>query len=67
MLVEAAGRVLTRERLLDRVWGHDADVDLRSVDAHVRRLRAKLGPARAHVDTVVGLGYRFVKEAGEAE
>jgi DNA-binding response OmpR family regulator len=67
VLVEAAGRVLTRERLLDRVWGHDADVDLRSVDAHVRRLRAKLGPARAHVDTVVGLGYRFVKEAEESE
>jgi DNA-binding response OmpR family regulator len=67
VLVEAAGRVLTRERLLDRVWGQDADVDLRSVDAHVRRLRAKLGPARAHVDTVVGLGYRFVKEAGESE
>ena len=64
VLVEAAGRVLTRERLLDRVWGHDTEVDLRSVDAHVRRLRAKLGPGRAHVETVVGLGYRFVKEDG---
>ncbi len=60
-LVERAGRVLTRERLLERVWGYDAEVDTRSIDAHVRRLRLKLGPARRHVETVVGLGYRFVK------
>ncbi|HUG54170.1 MAG TPA: response regulator transcription factor [Vicinamibacteria bacterium] len=66
-LVEAAGRVLTRERLLDRVWGQDTEVDLRSVDAHVRRLRAKLGAGRAHLETVVGLGYRFVKEARPEE
>jgi DNA-binding response OmpR family regulator len=62
-LLESAGRVLTRERLLDRVWGQEADVDERSVDAHVRRLRAKLGAGRKHVETVVGLGYRFVKDA----
>jgi DNA-binding response OmpR family regulator len=61
VLIESAGRVLTRERLLDRVWGHDTEVDLRSVDAHVRRLRVKLGEGREHVETVVGLGYRFVK------
>ncbi len=60
-MVERAGRVLTRERLLDRVWGQDADVDARSIDAHVRRLRAKLGPARHHIETVVGIGYRFVR------
>lgn len=60
-MVERAGRVLTRERLLDRVWGRDAEVDARSVDAHVRRLRAKLGPARHHVETVIGIGYRFVR------
>jgi DNA-binding response OmpR family regulator len=60
-LVERAGRVLTRERLLERVWGHQAEVDSRSVDAHVRRLRLKLGPARRHVETLVGLGYRFVR------
>jgi DNA-binding response OmpR family regulator len=62
VLIESAGRVLTRERLLDRVWGQDADVDERSIDAHVRRLRAKLGEGRRHLETVVGLGYRFVKE-----
>jgi DNA-binding response OmpR family regulator len=60
-MVERAGRVLTRERLLERVWGWDSDVDARSIDAHIRRLRLRLGPARHHVDTVVGLGYRFVK------
>ncbi len=51
----------TGERLLERVWGWEAEVDARSIDAHIRRLRIKLGPARDHVETVVGLGYRFVK------
>ena len=60
-LVERAGRIITRERLLEWVWGLDSDVDARSVDAHIRRLRAKLGPARKHIETVVGFGYRFVK------
>jgi DNA-binding response OmpR family regulator len=60
-LVERSGRILTRERLLEWVWGLDSDVDARSIDAHIRRLRAKLGPARRHVETVVGIGYRFVK------
>ena len=59
-LVERPGRVLTRERLMERVWGYDTEVDTRSIDAHIRRLRQKLGPARAHVETVVGVGYRFV-------
>jgi DNA-binding response OmpR family regulator len=61
-LVERAGRVLTRERLLERVWGYEADVDARSIDAHIRRLRRKLGAARDHIETIVGIGYRFVKE-----
>jgi DNA-binding response OmpR family regulator len=60
-LVERAGRVLTRERLLERVWGYESDVETRSIDAHIRRLRLKLGAARRHVETVVGLGYRFVR------
>lgn len=60
-LVERPGRVLTRERLMERVWGFDAEVDERSIDAHIRRLRQKLGPARRHVETLVGLGYRFVR------
>jgi DNA-binding response OmpR family regulator len=61
-LVERGGRVLTRERLLERVWGFDTEVDERSVDAHIRRLRMKLGPARDHIETVVGAGYRFVAQ-----
>jgi DNA-binding response OmpR family regulator len=60
-LVERSGRVLTRERLLERVWGYESDVETRSIDAHIRRLRLKLGSGRRHVETVVGLGYRFVR------
>jgi len=60
-MAERPGRVLTRERLMERVWGWESDVDARSIDAHIRRLRQKLGPARRHVETLVGLGYRFIK------
>ena len=60
-LVERAGRVVTRERLLERVWGWDSEVDERSIDAHIRRLRQKLGTARTHVETLVGFGYRFAR------
>jgi len=59
-LVERRGRVVTRERLLSDVWGYDTDVETRSIDAHIRRLRVKLGAARDHIETIVGLGYRFV-------
>ena len=64
LVVSAMARVtdtlLAVERLMERVWGYDTEVDTRSIDAHIRRLRQKLGPARAHVETVVGVGYRFV-------
>jgi DNA-binding response OmpR family regulator len=59
-LVERPGHVLTRDRLIERLSGYESDVDTRSIDAHVRRLRHKLGEARHHVETVVGVGYRFV-------
>ena len=59
-LVENRNRVLSRERLLARVWGYDQSIETRSVDVHVGRLRAKLGTAGAQLETVVGLGYRFV-------
>jgi len=62
-MVERPGRVVTRERLLEHVWGYDTDVETRSIDAHIRRLRLKLGPARDHIETIVGLGYRFVATA----
>jgi DNA-binding response OmpR family regulator len=59
-LVENRNRVLSRDRLLERVWGYDRFIETRSVDVHVGRLRSKLGPAGSQIETVVGLGYRFV-------
>ena len=59
-LVENKNRVLSRDRLLERVWGYDRFIETRSVDVHVGRLRAKLGKAGEQIETVVGLGYRFV-------
>jgi phosphate regulon transcriptional regulator PhoB len=53
------GKVLTREVLLDRVWGYEYEGYARTVDTHIRRLRQKLGPARDHIETLRGLGYRF--------
>ncbi len=59
-LVENRNRVVSRDRLLERVWGYDRMVETRSVDVHVGRLRAKLRAAGRQIETVVGLGYRFV-------
>ena len=60
-LVENRNRVLSRDRLLERVWGYDRMIETRSVDVHVGRLRGKLGAAGKQIETVVGLGYRFVE------
>jgi DNA-binding response OmpR family regulator len=60
-LVENRNRVLSRDRLLERVWGYDHPIETRSVDVHVGRLRAKLGAGGRQIETVVGLGYRFVE------
>jgi DNA-binding response OmpR family regulator len=60
-LVENRNRVLSRDRLLERVWGYDRFIETRSVDVHVGRLRSKLGPVGNQIETVVGLGYRFVE------
>ena len=60
-LVENRNRVLSRDRLLERVWGYDRTIETRSVDVHVGRLRGKLGPVGRQIETVVGLGYRFVE------
>ena len=59
-LVQNKNRVISRDRLLERVWGYDRMVETRSVDVHVGRLRGKLGQAGHQIETVVGLGYRFV-------
>ena len=65
--LEAAGRVLTREHLLTRVWGyaHADEIESRTVDVHVRRLRAKLGPEGRRVATVKGVGYRLERAEGD--
>ena len=60
-LVANKNRVLSRDRLLERVWGYDHTIETRSVDVHVGRLRGKLGSAGQQIETVVGLGYRFVE------
>ncbi len=60
-LVENRNRVLSRERLLERVWGYEHFIETRSVDVHVGRLRAKLGVVARQIETVVGLGYRFIE------
>ena len=61
-LITAKGRVLSREVLLDRVWGYDRAMELetRTVDLHVSQLRKKLGPASPRLLTVKNAGYRFV-------
>jgi len=59
ILAERRGRVQSREQLLRDVWGYNNMIDTRTVDTHMRRLRAKLGPAAKLLDTVRGVGYRF--------
>jgi DNA-binding response OmpR family regulator len=61
VLAERSGRVQSRDALLRDVWEYDAAIDTRTVDTHMRRLREKLGGAAKHLDTVRGVGYRFVE------
>ena len=60
LLAERRGRVQSREQLLRDVWEYNNLIDTRTVDTHMRRLREKLGPAAKHLDTVRGVGYRFL-------
>ncbi len=64
-LAEASGRVLSREFLLDRVWGYTAarEIESRTVDVHVRRVRVKLRDEGRRILTVKGVGYRLDPEA----
>jgi phosphate regulon transcriptional regulator PhoB len=63
-LIRANGRVLSREQLLDGVWGYAgaAEIESRTVDVHIRRLREKLGSEATRIVTVKGVGYRFDME-----
>lgn len=58
-LVERKGRVQTRERLLEDVWNYAPDIETRTVDTHMRRLRDKLGKGGDIIETVRGVGYRI--------
>ena len=60
-LMARPGRVMSREQLLDRVWGSDIAVTTRTIDTHLKRLREKLGSAGALIETVRGVGYRFAE------
>jgi two-component system phosphate regulon response regulator PhoB len=60
-LAQRRGRVQSREQLLTDVWAYDNAIDTRTVDTHMRRLREKLGQAAKYLDTVRGVGYRFVE------
>jgi two-component system phosphate regulon response regulator PhoB len=61
VLAERKGRVQSREQLLKDVWGYNTFIDTRTVDTHMRRLRDKLGDAAKLLDTVRGVGYRFLE------
>lgn len=66
-LVEHRGRVMTRDTLLKVVWGQDCTVSQRTIDAHIKRLRDRLGMAGAAVETVRGVGYRFATISGKSD
>lgn len=66
MLMRNQGIVLSRERILESVWGYDYIGESRTVDVHIRTLRAKLGDAGNAVETVRGVGYRFQETHSDA-
>ena len=65
-LMESPGQVLERDYLLACVWGYERSVDTRTVDTHIRRLRAKLGNASDMIESVRGFGYRLIDLPKEA-
>ena len=54
--------VMTRDRLLEEIWGYDFDGETRTVDVHIRTLRQKLGACGDKIETVRGVGYRMSRE-----
>ena len=60
LLMERKGRVQSRENLLTNVWNYESEIETRTVDTHVRRLRDKLGPYAKMINTIRGVGYRAV-------
>lgn len=64
-LMEHRNRVVTRDELLDHIWGYDYDGETRTLDMHIKTLRQKLKEAGQQIKTVRGVGYRFLKERSE--
>lgn len=62
LLMERRGRVQTREHLLINVWNYETEIETRTVDTHVRRLREKLGDEAAWIETIRGVGYRMAEQ-----
>ena len=66
LLIERRGRVQTREHLLINVWNYETEIETRTVDTHVRRLREKLGVEADWIETIRGVGYRLAERKVEA-
>ncbi|MGN0621107.1 MAG: response regulator [Porcipelethomonas sp.] len=62
MLIESKGLVLSRNKLLESIWGYDFDGETRTIDVHIRSLRSKLGESGNIIETVRGIGYRIGEE-----
>ena len=62
LLLRCAGQVVSRDRLIEEVWGYAFTGETRTVDVHIRTLRQKLGPAGQYVETVRGYGYKVSRE-----
>ena len=65
-LARRPGRAFSRDQLLSEVWGYGGEVETRTVDTHMKRLRAKLGSVGEWIQTVRGVGYRFRPAGFEA-
>jgi two-component system phosphate regulon response regulator PhoB len=65
LLAERIGRVQTRERLLKDIWGYDAEINSRTLDVHIRKIRMKLGEYGSMVTTIHGFGYRMIERRSE--
>lgn len=59
LLLENKGRILTRKKILEQVWGNDVFVIDRTIDVHIRKIREKLGEYSTHIETIKGIGYKF--------
>ncbi|KAB2911064.1 MAG: response regulator transcription factor [Dechloromonas sp.] len=66
LLMERRGRVQTREHLLLNVWNYETEIETRTVDTHVRRLREKLGSEADWIETIRGVGYRMAESRARA-